>query len=96
MPLLPEMPSGYRRCLRCRKPVLEYSAKWYAKRYCSRKCKMAYIRRKQYLRRALRRLDGFDELTPRQRMNHWRFTRELAEWDEMNRKDGVVYAGKRK
>jgi hypothetical protein len=88
MPLLPEAPPGYRRCLRCRKLVLEYSAKGNARRYCSRKCQLAYVRHKQYLRRALRRLDGFKELTPQQRISYRRFTRELAKWDELNRKEG--------
>lgn len=92
MPLLPEVPPGYRRCLRCRKPVLEYSAKGNPRRYCSRTCQLAYVRRKQHLRRALRRLNGFTELTPQQRMNYKRYTRELAAWDEMNREDGFNYA----
>lgn len=88
MPLLPEAPPGYRRCLRCRKLVLEYSAKGNARRYCSKKCKLSQVRRMQHMRRSLRRLKGLSELSPQQRMNYQRFTRELAKWDEMNRKDG--------
>ena len=86
-----ESVDGYRKCLRCHKPVLEEIAVPAPRRYCSKKCGFAHRRRKQYLRRILRTLNAipYEELSPMQRLRLKRHTEELANWEPLTKKENI-------
>lgn len=86
-----ESVDGYRKCLRCHKPVLEYSAVPAPRRYCSKKCGLAHRRHMQHIRRTLRKLKAMtlEELKPIQRMRLKRYTKEVAEWEALNTKENI-------
>lgn len=76
-----DLPNGYRTCYHCRKPVLQYSAKGYDRRYCSLTCRRAAQVRRGHIRRVLRRYEELDELSPMQLYRKKNYERELQQWE---------------
>lgn len=77
-----DLPNGYRTCYRCRKPVLQYSAKGNDRRYCGPACRRAAQVRRGHIRRVLLGYEELDELTPMQRYRKKNYERELAQWEQ--------------